>query len=98
MSTSAVAVSEPRLERALSLSSCITITTGAVIGVGLFTTGSAAAVSMGTSAIIATVIAFLMVLWPSLLYGEMGAALPLAGGTYAFAKRAISYPVGIFCS
>lgn len=86
------------MNRALGLSSCITITAGAVIGVGLFTTGSSAAASMGSSTIIATIIAFLMVLWPSMIYGELGATLPLAGGTYAFAKRGINYPVAIFCS
>ena len=81
------------MDRALGLSSCITITAGAVIGVGLFTTGSSAAAAMGSSTIIATIIAFLMVLWPSMIYGELGATLPLAGGTYAFAKRGINYPV-----
>lgn len=89
---------ETKMNRALGLSSCITITAGAVIGVGLFTTGASAAATMGSSVIIATVIAFLMVLWPSMIYGEMGAMLPLAGGTYAFAKRGINYPVAIFCS
>lgn len=87
-----------KLSRALSLSACITITSGAVIGVGLFTVGASAAATMGSSVIIATVIAFLMVLYPSMLYGELGSALPLAGGTYAFAKRGLNYPIAIFCS
>ena len=86
------------LTRALGLPECITITAGAVIGVGLFTTGSSQVGIMGPSTIIATIIAFLLVLWPAAIYGEMGAALPLAGGTYAFAKRAINYPVAVFCS
>lgn len=86
------------LTRALGLPECITITAGAVIGVGLFTTGSSQVGIMGPSIIIATIIAFLLVLWPAAIYGEMAAALPLAGGTYAYAKRAINYPVAVFCS
>lgn len=91
-------VKDQQMNRALGLSSCITITAGAVIGVGLFTTGASAAATMGSSVIIATIIAFLLVLWPSMIYGELGATLPLAGGTYAYAKRALNYPIGIFCS
>jgi len=86
------------LTRALGLAECITITAGAVIGVGLFTTGSSQVGVMGPSIPIATIIAFLLVLWPAAIYGEMAAALPLAGGTYAYAKRAINYPVAVFCS
>ncbi|MEG0829640.1 MAG: APC family permease [Anaerovoracaceae bacterium] len=86
------------LARELGLSECITITAGAVIGVGLFTVGSSQVGVMGSSVIIASVIAFLLVLWPSAIYGELGATLPLAGGTYSFAKRAINWPVAIFCS
>jgi len=89
---------EKVLTRALGLPECITITTGAVVGVGLFTVGSAQVGVMGSSVIIATIIAFLLVLWPAAIYGELGAALPLAGGTYAYAKRAINYPTAIFCS
>jgi len=86
------------LTRALGLPECVTITAGAVIGVGLFTTGSSQVGIMGSSIIIATIIAFLLVLWPAAIYGELSAALPLAGGTYAYAKRAINYPVAVFCS
>ena len=86
------------LTRALGLPECITITAGAVIGVGLFTTGSSQVGIMGSSIIVATIIAFFLVLWPAAIYGEMAAALPLAGGTYAYAKRAINYPVAVFCS
>ena len=51
---------------------------------------------MGGTVIIASVISFLLILFPCAMYGEMGAALPLAGGTYSFAKRAINYPVAVF--
>ena len=86
------------LTRALGLPECVTITAGAVIGVGLFTVGSSQVGVMGSSIIIAIIIAFLLVLWPAAIYGELGAALPLAGGTYAYAKRGINYPTAVFCS
>ena len=84
------------LNRALGLSECVTITAGAVIGVGLFTVGSQIVGLMGGTVIVASLISFVLVLFPSAMYGEMGAALPLAGGTYSFAKRAINYPVAVF--
>ncbi|MCI7249068.1 MAG: APC family permease, partial [Clostridiales bacterium] len=34
--------------------------------------------------------------FPCAMYGELGAALPLAGGTYSYAKRAINYPTAVF--
>ena len=86
------------LTRALGLPECVTITAGAVIGVGLFTVGSSQVGVMGSSIIVATIIAFLLVLWPAAIYGELGSVLPLAGGTYAYAKRAINYPTAVFCS
>lgn len=90
--------SNDHLVRSLGLPECITITAGSVIGVGLFTVGSSQVGIMGSSIILATIIAFLLVLWPAAIYGEMGGALPLAGGTYAYAKRAINYPTAVFCS
>lgn len=86
------------LARELGLAECITITAGAVIGVGLFTVGMSQVGIAGGSIVIASILSLLLVLWPSMLYGEMGAALPLSGGTYAYAKRAIGWPVAIFCS
>lgn len=93
-----IKVSDRQLTRALGLPECVTITTGAVIGVGLFTVGSSQVGVMGSSVILATILAFLLILWPSAIYGELGATLPLAGGTYAYAKRAINYPTAVFCS
>ena len=86
------------LKREIGLPECVTIIAGAVIGVGLFTVGSQQVGTMGTSVIIASLISVIITVFPSALYGEMAAALPLAGGTYAYTKRAISYPVGIFVS
>ena len=84
------------LNRTLGLAECVTITAGAVIGVGLFTVGSNIVGIMGGTVIIASLISFVLILFPCAMYGEMSAALPLAGGTYSFAKRAINYPVAIF--
>jgi len=84
------------LSMTLGLVECVTITAGAVIGVGLFTVGSQIVGLMGGTVILASLISFVLILWPCAMYGEMGAALPLAGGTYSFAKRAINYPVAVF--
>ena len=84
------------LNRSLGLAECVTITAGAVIGVGLFTVGSQIVGLMGGTVIVASLISFLLILFPCAMYGELGAALPLAGGTYSFAKRGINYPVAVF--
>ena len=48
---------------------------------------------MGAGIILLTFIGLLICILPALMYAEMGAALPYAGGTYNYAKRAISLPV-----
>ncbi|MDO4393826.1 MAG: APC family permease [Bacillota bacterium] len=89
-------VQSQSLNRTLGLAECVTITAGAVIGVGLFTVGSQIVGLMGGTVIVASLIAFVMILFPCAMYGELGAALPLAGGTYSYAKRAINYPTAVF--
>ena len=84
------------LNRSLGLAECVTTTAGAVIGVGLFTVGSQIVGLMGGTVIVASLISFVLILFPCAMYGEMGAALPLAGGTYSFAKRGLNYPVAVF--
>ena len=84
------------LKRTLGLAECVTITAGAVIGVGLFTVGSQIVGLMGGTVIVASLISFILVLFPCAMYGELGAALPLAGGTYSFAKRSINYGTAVF--
>ena len=64
-----------------------------VVGVGLFTTGAQCVGVMGAGVILLTFIGLLICILPALMYAEMGAALPNAGGTYNYAKRAISVPV-----
>ena len=86
------------LPRELGLAECVTLAAGAVIGLGLFTVGSSQVGLSGGSIIVVTLISLLLVIWPTLIYGELGATLPLSGGTYAYAKRALGWPIAIFTS
>ena len=52
------------LNRTLGLAECVTITAGAVIGVGLFTVGSNIVGIMGGTVIIASLISFVLILFP----------------------------------
>ena len=74
------------LRRSLGLRESVTITVGTVIGVGLFTVGANVVGLMGAAVILPTFIAMLVSIYPALLYAEMGAALPYAGGTYKYAS------------
>jgi len=79
-----------KLVRTLGMKEGITMTTGVVIGVGLFTVGANGVGLLGGMIIISTFIAFLISLWPALLYAEMGTMLPLAGGSYNYAKKGVN--------
>ncbi len=68
----------------------ISMTIGTVVGVGLFTCGSSQIGLVGSWIIGFTFLALLVSVWPCLIYGEMSAALPEAGGTYNFAKRGLN--------
>ena len=72
-------------KRGLGLREAVTLTVGTVVGVGLFTTGANSVGYLGALTLAATLVAFAVSLLPALIYGEMGAALPYAGGTYRFA-------------
>ena len=79
-----------QLVRALGLKEAISMTIGTVVGVGLFTCGSAQIGLVGSWIIVFTFLALVISIWPCLIYGEMSAALPCAGGTYNFAKRGLN--------
>ena len=85
----------PALRRCLGLRETITITTGTVIGVGLFTVGANVVGLLGQTVIFATIAALLISLYPSLLYAEMSAALPYSGGTYQYASIGLGRPFGM---
>lgn len=87
--------SSPALKRSFGMREAVTITAGSVIGVGLFTVGSNIVGLMGPSVIFATVVALLISVYPALLYAEMGAAAPYAGGTYQFASVGIGRAAGV---
>lgn len=79
-----------QLVRALGLKESISMTIGTVVGVGLFTCGSSQIGLVGSWIILFTFISLIISIWPCLIYGEMSAALPCAGGTYNFAKRGLN--------
>ena len=83
-----------QLKRAFGMREAVTITVGTVIGVGLFTTGAQIVGMMGSSVILATFIAMLISIYPARLYGEMGASLPYAGGTYKYAQLGLGKAAG----
>ncbi len=85
----------PALKRVFGLREAITITTGTVIGVGLFTTGGNIVGEMGVSVVWATIAALLISIFPALMYAEMGASLPFAGGTYQYASLGLGRPFGM---
>lgn len=77
------------LEQAIGLREAVTLTVGTVIGVGLFTVGSNVVGTLGSLTLLATFVALLVSIYPALIYGEMAAAMPYAGGTYQYAKRSM---------
>lgn len=79
-----------KLVRKLGLKESISMTIGTVVGVGLFTCGSSQVGKVGPWIIVLTFVALLISIWPCMLYGEMSAALPCAGGTYNYAKRGLN--------
>lgn len=83
------------LKRSFGMKEAVTITVGTVIGVGLFTTGAQIVGMMGSKVILATLIAMIISVYPARLYGEMGAALPYAGGTYKYAQLGLGKAVGM---
>lgn len=83
------------LKRTFGMREAVTITVGTVVGVGLFTTGANVVGGMGPAVILATLAAMVISIYPALLYAEMGAALPYAGGTYKYASLGIGKPFGM---
>lgn len=84
-----------QLKRKFGMREAVTIAAGSVIGVGLFTTGSNVVGDLGPFVIFATLLALAVSIYPSLLYAEMGAELPYAGGTYQFASMGIGRWAGV---
>lgn len=83
-----------QLRRSFGMKESVTITVGQVIGVGLFVTGANVVGLMGNHIILVTIAALLITISPSLLYAEMGSAVPYSGGTYLYALLGLSKPMG----
>ena len=81
---------QPQMRRILGLKESISMTIGTVVGVGLFTCGSAQVGLVGQWIIVFTFLGLLISIWPCLIYGEMSAMLPEAGGTYNYAKHGLN--------
>lgn len=81
---------QPQMKRVLGLKEAISMTIGTVVGVGLFTCGSAQVGLVGPWIIAFTSVGLLISIWPCLIYGEMSALMPEAGGTYNYAKHGLN--------
>lgn len=82
------------LKRTFGMRESVTLTVGSVVGVGLFVTGANVVGVMGNYIILATAMALLVTIYPALMYAEMGAALPYAGGTYQYATFGLAPSMG----
>jgi basic amino acid/polyamine antiporter, APA family len=82
----------PQLVRALGLWSAIAVVIGGMIGQSVFLVASDMARELGsvTGVLAAWVIGGVVVLFGAFCYGELGAALPEAGGEYVYLGRGLS--------
>ena len=85
------ASNKPELVRGLGLWSATAIVIGDTIGTGVFLVGSDMARAVGSArlALAAWILAGVIVLFGAFCYAELGAALPKAGGPYAYLSRGI---------
>ncbi len=91
---------EPRergtLERALGPSAAAAIVLGTMVGTGIFLKPGEVAANAGSFAVMAAawVAAGLLSLFGGLCYAELGAAIPEAGGEYAYLRRGFGPKTG----
>jgi amino acid transporter len=79
---------EPRLERSLTLRGAVTLNLLDMIGVGPFLTLPLLLAAMGgPQAMLGWVLGALLAVCDGLVWAELGAAMPEAGGTYAYLAR-----------
>ena len=85
------ASNKPELVRGLGLWSATAIVIGDTIGTGVCLVGSDMARAVGSArlALAAWILAGVIVLFGAFCYAELGAALPKAGGPYAYLSRGI---------
>ena len=80
-------------KRNIGLFMAVMIGIGAMMGPGIFALPGALAELVGPLGILAYLAMGLLTLFTALTYGELGAALPLAGGGYSFTSRLLPSPV-----
>jgi amino acid transporter len=79
---------EPRLERSLTLRGAVTLNLLDMIGVGPFLTLPLLLAAMGgPQAMLGWVLGALLAVCDGMVWAELGAAMPEAGGTYAYLAR-----------
>jgi APA family basic amino acid/polyamine antiporter len=76
------------LERSLGLYSAVTLSTGAMIGGGIFVLPAVGFKKAGPAVVVAYLLAGLVVLPNALSKAEMATAMPESGGTYLYIDRA----------
>ncbi|MDX1546421.1 MAG: amino acid permease, partial [Rhodothermales bacterium] len=79
--------------RDIGLFMAVMIGIGAMMGPGIFALPGALADLTGPLGMLAYPAMGLLTLFTALTYGELGAALPLAGGGYSFTHRLLPGPV-----
>lgn len=79
--------------RNIGLFMAVMIGIGAMMGPGIFALPSVVAGSIGPLGILAYLAMGLLTLFTALNYGELGAAIPVAGGGYSFVSRTLPRPV-----
>ena len=79
--------------RNIGLLMAVMIGIGAMMGPGIFALPSVVAGSIGPLGILAYLGMGILTLFTALNYGELGAAIPVAGGGYSFASRTLPRPV-----
>jgi APA family basic amino acid/polyamine antiporter len=88
MSTENTEIQTPGLERRLGLGSAVSLNVMNMIGVGPFITLPLVVVAMGGSqAILGWLLGAALAICDGLVWAELGAAMPEAGGSYAFLRE-----------
>jgi amino acid transporter len=79
--------------RDIGLFMAVMIGIGAMMGPGIFALPSVVAGAIGPLGILAYLAMGVLTLFTALNYGELGAAVPVAGGGYSFVSRTLPRPV-----
>lgn len=84
---------QPGFKRNIGLFMAVMIGIGAMMGPGVFALPSVVAGAIGPLGILAYLAMGVLTLFTALNYGELGAAIPIAGGGYSFVSRTLPRPV-----